>query len=154
MGFEVASVHSIALRSLTAPTYFVVAVAHPASSANACSITVRMASPTPWLMTSLVSRGSRSWVSLRAAVPPLVSANLADVVVARWMVRRERGQAPCLERACVGVRLDGEQDPPSPYVLVAVGRDGRVPAMTGEVAVGGAEELFALALVLADEQHV
>jgi hypothetical protein len=54
----------------------------------------------------------------------------------------------------VGIPLDREQDPPSPHVLVAVDRHSRVPAMTGELAVGGGEELLPLGLVLADEQHV
>src|SRR5215207_7267790 len=70
------------------------------------------------------------------------------------MFTRKRGQAPCLEVSCVCVPLDREQDPPSPHVLVAVERHGRVPAMTAQLAVGGGEELLALALVLADEQHV
>ena len=69
-------------------------------------------------------------------------------------MRRIGGEAPGLESAGVRVVLDCEQDSSPSDVLVAFGWSGGVPAVPGQLAVAGVEELFALLGVLADEQHV
>jgi hypothetical protein len=50
------------------------------------------------------------------------------------------------------VVFGGEQDPPPACVEVVGGGRVGVPAVAGELAVGGVEEHLALLLVLADEQ--
>jgi hypothetical protein len=53
----------------------------------------------------------------------------------------------------VGVGLAGEQDAAAADVVVFALVGGGMPQVAREVAVGGGQELVAVRLVLADEQH-
>jgi hypothetical protein len=57
-------------------------------------------------------------------------------------------ESPGLEAAGVGIEFAGEQHASPAGVEVLVGRDGGVPKVPGEFAVGGGEEEVALVFVL------
>lgn len=54
----------------------------------------------------------------------------------------------------MGVVFDGEQAVPAADVLVVVGVETGVPAVSGELTIRGGHELLALLFVLADEEDV
>src|SRR5918999_2720681 len=53
----------------------------------------------------------------------------------------------------MGVALVAEEDPAAPDIFVLIDRARRVPEVGGELAVSAGEEVVALGVVLADEQH-
>ena len=69
------------------------------------------------------------------------------------MAGRAWGEAPRLENAIVSVALKGEEDATAANVVVLLAWGAWVPAVARQLAVGGIEELAALAFVLADEEH-
>ena len=69
------------------------------------------------------------------------------------MTVRERRETQGLERSGVHVAFEREEHSPAADVLVAVGVDAGVPAMSGKLVVGGGHELLALLAVLAHEDN-
>jgi hypothetical protein len=78
----------------------------------------------------------------------------AYVRYAARVVWRERGQSPGSSALAWMSRSSVKEYVAPGDVLVTVGAYARVPAVSGELVVGGGHEQFALGSVLADEDDV